>query len=129
MASKSKNKPPTSSCVRYESHQQSEGTPTPQDAEIAPQRLAVATHHEADAVAGDLCGTDAVATRRSRRVDGVEGLMILSDAIHTKNQLELASTCADSALETHDLQIVHPTLGQHAVLEEDPVSTLDSFGY
>ena len=34
MASKSKKKTPTSSCVRYESHQQSEGTATLQNAEI-----------------------------------------------------------------------------------------------
>ena len=40
-----------------------------------------------------------------------------------------SETDAASALEAHDLQIVHPGLGQHAVLEEDPVSTLDSFGY
>ena len=33
-ASNSKNKPSTSSCVRYESHQQSEGTATLQNAEI-----------------------------------------------------------------------------------------------
>ena len=34
--SNSKKKPPTSSCVRYESHQQSEDTTTRRDAEIAP---------------------------------------------------------------------------------------------
>ena len=34
MASKSKKKPPPASCVRYESHQQSEGTATLQNAEI-----------------------------------------------------------------------------------------------
>ena len=38
MAPKSKKKRPTSSCVRYESHRQSEGTATLQNAEIARPR-------------------------------------------------------------------------------------------
>ena len=39
--SKIEKKTPTSSCVRYESHQQSENTPTLQNAEIARRRAPV----------------------------------------------------------------------------------------
>jgi hypothetical protein len=48
--------------------------------------------------------TDGVATprlrgakRRTRRGDGVEGSTTLSDAVDARNQVELASTCAESA--------------------------------
>ena len=73
--------------------------------------------------------TKLVENRGTRRADGVEGTTTLSDAIDAIPHIELASTCADSALEAHDLQIVHPGLGQHAVLEEDPVSCFCTLRY
>ena len=46
--------------------------------------------------------------RETRLNEDVEGSTTLSDAIDAMPHIELASTCADSALETHHLQIVHP---------------------